>query len=125
MTGKKVMVVYGVVLLIISFPFTVIHLRANPDDAPISTLQHVVAALANFLGPWGVVLVRCVDFPNAGLRAFSWAVALVMTFLAGALVGLGLYVKLRSLQYMCIVVWTAFILLWFGVGLRQIADGLL
>ena len=32
MTGKKVMVVYGVVLLIISFPFTVIHLRVNLDD---------------------------------------------------------------------------------------------
>ena len=125
MTGKKVMVVYAVVLLIISFPFTVIHLRANPDDAPISGLQHAVAALANFLGPWGVVLVRCVDFPNAGLRSFSWPLALVMTFLLGALIGLALYVKAAALRYMCIVVWTAFMLLWFGVGLRQIADGLL
>ena len=27
-----------------------------------------------------MVLVRCVDFPNAGLRSFSWPLALVMTF---------------------------------------------
>lgn len=125
MTSKKVLVIYGVVLLVISLPFTIIHLTANPDDAPITPFQHAVAALANVLGPWGVVLVRCVNFPNAGLRSFSWPLALVMTALAGALVWVGQYVKGRGLQYFSIVVWTAFLILWFGIGLRQIADGLL
>ena len=125
MTSKKVLVIYGVVLIIISLPFTVIHLGARPDDAPISALQRIVAVVANFFGPWGVVIVRCVNFPNAGLRSFSLALAFVLTLLAGGLIGAGLYVKGRGLQYFSIVVWTAFIVLWFGVGLKQIADGLL
>jgi len=125
MTSKKVLVVYGVILVIISLPFTVIHLTAKPDDAPISPVQHVVAALANVLGPWGVAIVRLVDFPNAGLRSFSWVLAVVLTLLAGALIAVGLCAQGRGLKYFSMVVWTVFLVLWFGIGLRQIADGLL
>lgn len=125
MARNKVLVIYGVVLLAVSLPFTIIHLTASPDDAPITPIQHVVAALANVLGPWGVVVVRCVNFPNAGLRSFNLLLALVMTALAGGLIWVGYYVKGRGLQYFSIVVWTAFLILWLGIGLRQIADGLL
>ncbi len=55
---KKRIVVHGVILLVVSLPFAVIHLLAQPGDAPITPVQHVVAALANFFGPWGVVIVR-------------------------------------------------------------------
>jgi hypothetical protein len=125
MTRKKRLVLFGVILMIISVPFTAIHLLANPDDAPITPIQHMVAALANFLGPWGVAVVCCVDFPNAGMRSFSWTLAIVLTLCAGLLIGLALCAKRRVVQYLSVVVWTVFMVLWFGIGLRQIAHGLL
>lgn len=125
MTRKKRLVLFGIILMIISVPFTVIHLLANPDDAPITPIQHMVAALANFLGPWGVAVVRCVDFPNAGMRSFSWTLAIVLTLCAGLLIGLALCAKNRIVQYLSVVVWTVFMVLWFGIGFRQIAHGLL
>jgi hypothetical protein len=125
MSPKKLLAVYGVVLLMISLPFTVIHLIARPDDAPITPLQHLVAAIANYFGPWGVAIVPLVDFPNAGLRAFNLALALVMTFAGLVLIVLPSFVKQRFVQYSGVVAWSLFLILWFAVGLRQIADGLL
>jgi hypothetical protein len=125
MTRKKLLVLFGIILMIISVPFTVIHLLANPDDAPITPIPHMVAALANFLGPWGVAIVRCVDFPNAGMRSFSWMLAIVLTMCAVLLIGLALCAKRRAVQYLSVIVWAVFLVLWFGVGLRQIAHGLL
>jgi hypothetical protein len=45
--------------LVISLPFTFGHLIARPDDAPITAIQHVTAALANFFGPWGGHRASC------------------------------------------------------------------
>jgi hypothetical protein len=88
-------------------------------------VQHVAAALANFFGPWGVTIVRLVDFPNAGLRSFSWTLAVGLTLLAGLLVALRLRVRTQPWQLVLTGFWALFGLVWFGVGLRQIADGLL
>ena len=93
MSTRKVLAVFGVIALVVSLPFVVIHLMAAPDDAPITPLQHVVAALANYFGPWGVTIVRLVDFPNAGLRSFSWALAAGLTLLGAALLILPLRTK--------------------------------
>jgi hypothetical protein len=71
MSSTQLVRAYLVTFAIVSLPFVFIHIMANPDDAPISPLQHAAAALANFFGPWGVAMVRLVDFPNAGLRSFS------------------------------------------------------
>jgi hypothetical protein len=98
---------------------------AAPDDAPITPLQHVVAALANYFGPWGVAIVRLVDFPNAGLRSFSWALAIGLTLLGTGLLIAPLMTRRRPLQIVFSVAWGLFLVVWFGVGLRQIADGLL
>lgn len=125
MTSRRLLITYSVSLLVIALPFVIIHLGAKPDDAPISLLQHLVAALANFFGPWGVVLVRVVDFPNAGLRSFSWAVAVGLTLFGALLVALPLCSSNRYVQYSCIVLWLGFVVVWFGVGLLQIAHGLL
>lgn len=125
MSNRKVLVIFGLVTLVISLPFVVIHLAAAPDDAPISPLQHVVAALANYFGPWGVAIVRLVDFPNAGLRSFSWAWAAGLTLLGAALVILPLKVHNRSWQILLSVLWGLFVIVWFGLGLTQIASGLL
>jgi hypothetical protein len=111
--------------LVISLPFVTIHLLANPNDAPITPLQHIAAAVANYFGPWGVAIVRLVDFPNAGLRSFSWLLAIGLTLLGGLFLGLGLWIKGRGWQYSLIAFWALFMVVWFGVGLRQIADGLL
>jgi len=111
--------------LVISLPFTIIHLIARPDDAPITPLQHVTAAFANFFGPWGVAIVRVVDFPNAGLQSFSWSLAGVLTVIGGLLILLSSRLKSRHLQYLFIACWALFTLVWFAVGLRQIASGLL
>jgi hypothetical protein len=116
---------YAIIGLCISFPFVLIHLGAKPDDTPISPLQHLTAAVANFFGPWGVVIVRVVDFPNAGFRSFRWDLAIGMTMIGIFLVLLGVWMKQRYLQYGWIVVWVIFTVIWFGVGLIQIADGLL
>ncbi len=75
MSTRKVLIVFGIIALAVSLPCVLIHLMAAPDDAPITPLQHSVAVLANYFGPWGVTIVRLVDFPNAGLRSFSWALA--------------------------------------------------
>jgi hypothetical protein len=125
MSTKKVLIVFGVIALVISLPFVVIHLLAAPDDAPITPLQHGVAAMANYFGPWGVLLVRLVDFPNAGLRSFSWMGAVGLTLLGAALLVLSWRTKLRSGQLLLAGLWGLFLVVWYGVGLRQIADGLL
>jgi hypothetical protein len=125
MSRKKLLAVYGVSLMIIGLPFTAIHLLARPDDAPITPLQHLVAAIANYFGPWGVAIVRLVDFPNAGLRSFNLALAVLMTFVGAALIVLPSFINQRFIQYSCVVAWSVYLTLWFAVGLRQIADGLL
>jgi len=125
MSTRKVLAVFVGILLAVSVPFVIVHLRAAPDDAPITPLQHVVAALANFFGPWGVAIVRLVDFPNAGLRSFSWVLAVGLTLLAALLLVLPLRIPSRGWQILLTVVWGLFMVVWFGVGLRQIADGLL
>jgi len=125
MSTRKVVAVFGVIALVVSLPFVILHLLAAPDDAPITPLQHVVAALANYFGPWGVAIVRLVDFPNAGLRSFIWALAAGLTLLGSALLILPLRIKNRSWQILLSVLWGLFVAVWFGVGLRQIADGLL
>jgi hypothetical protein len=116
---------YAITALVISLPFTVIHLLARSDDAPISPLQHVAAAIANFFGPWGVALVRLVDFPNAGLRSFSWVWAIGMTVVGGVLLVLAARISKRSLQILLRGLWAMFVVVWFLVGLTQIAAGLL
>ena len=125
MSNRKVLVIFSLIALAISLPFVVIHMAAAPDDAPISALQHVVAALANYFGPWGVAIVRLVDFPNAGLRSFSWALAAGLTLLGAVLVILPLRVRNRSWQILLAILWGLFVIVWFGVGLTQIASGLL
>jgi hypothetical protein len=124
-TSRKRLVTFAIIWLAISVPFVIVHLLANPDDAPITPVQHAAAALGNFFGPWGVAFVRLVDFPNAGLRSFSWALALGLTLVGGLLLVLRLRIKNRPLQIVSTFFWALFCLVWFGVGLRQIADGLL
>ena len=125
MSTKKVLFSYGVILLVVGLPFVLVHLVARPDDAPISPIQHVVAALANYLGPWGVAVVRLVDFPNAGMRSFSWMLAALLTGLGVTLVAIPLCVRKRIVQYVCLTSFMVFTVGWFMVGLLQIADGLL
>ncbi len=125
MSTRKVLVIFGIITLVISLPFVIIHLLAKPDDAPITPLQHVVAALANYFGPWGVAIVRLVDFPNAGLRSFSWPLAAGLTLLGAALLVLPLKAHNRPWQILLSVLWGWFLVVWFGVGLTQIASGLL
>jgi len=125
MSTRKVLSLFAVIALVVSLPFVIIHLMAAPNDAPITPLQHVVAALANYFGPWGVAIVRLVDFPNAGLRSFSWLLGAGLTLLGVALLVLPLTIRSRPWQILLSVLWGFFVVVWFGVGLRQIADGLL
>ena len=125
MSTRKLLGRYAITGLVINLPFTIIHLIARPDDAPITPLQHIVAAFANFFGPWGVAIVRVVDFPNAGLRSFSWALAVALTVIGGLLILLAIRMEKRYLQYMLITFWALFATFWFAVGLSQIASGLL
>jgi len=124
-TTRTLLARYVIAGLVISLPFTVIHLIARPDDAPITPLQHIMAAFANFFGPWGVAIVRVVDFPNAGLRSFSWALAVALTVIGGLLILVSIRMKHRYVQYLFIALWALFTMVWFTVGLRQIASGLL
>jgi hypothetical protein len=125
MSIKNQLSIYGAIVLIVSLPFIVIHMFAHPDDAPISPMQHFVAVLANVFGPWGVVIVRIVDFPNAGLRSFSLTIAVALTLVGAGLIILPFVVKNRFVQYSSITAWFVFVTLWFAIGIRQIADGLL
>jgi uncharacterized membrane protein YuzA (DUF378 family) len=125
MTTRRMLIVYAIVGLAVSLPFVFIHFNAKPNDAPITPLQHITAAVANFFGPWGGPIVRLVDFPNAGLRSFSWALSVGMTVFGVVLILFGAQAKPRLLQYGLITLWTVFTVVWFGVGLGQIADGLL
>ncbi|MEW6158292.1 MAG: hypothetical protein AB1813_12720 [Verrucomicrobiota bacterium] len=125
MKSRSVLALFAVTAFVIGLPFTVLHLIARPDDSPITPFQHFVAALANYFGPWGVAIVSWVDFPNSGLRAFSWSLAIGLTLLGAAIVLVASRVNRRPLQISLTVVWGLFSLVWFAVGLRQIADGLL
>ena len=125
MNTRKLLVVCAVTFLVVSLPFILIHLLANPDDAPITPLQHVVAAFANFLGPWGVAIVRVVDFPNAGMREFNWFLSAGLTIVGMVLMGSLLKLRARPLQFLFLGAWAVFSVVWFGIGLQQIASGLL
>jgi hypothetical protein len=125
MKVRNVHAVFGVITLVISLPFVIIHLIAAPDDAPITPLQHLVAAVANYFGPWGVTIVRLVDFPNSGLRSFNWALAVGLTLLGATMLILASKAHRHLWQVLLSVLWGLFVIVWFGVGLRQIADGLL
>ena len=125
MRTRKALAIFSIIAGVISLPFVILHLLAKPDDAAITPLQHLVAALANYFGPWGVAIVRLVDFPNAGLRSFSWALAAGLTLLGAALVVLPLWTQKRAMQVVLCVLWGMFLVVWFGVGLGQIASGLL
>ncbi|MGI6454235.1 MAG: hypothetical protein ACOX5R_01270 [bacterium] len=57
MSRKRMISIYVIILIIISLPFSIIPMLANPDDAPVTPIQHAAAALANFFGPWGVIIV--------------------------------------------------------------------
>jgi hypothetical protein len=124
-SNRKLLAGYAITGLVISVPFTIIHLLANPDDAPITPLQHIMAAGANFFGPWAAAIVRLVDFPNAGLRSFSWLEAFGMTLLGGVLVVLAMRIAKQCVQIVLATGWVLFSIAWFGIGFRQIADGLL
>jgi hypothetical protein len=125
MTARRVLAVYAITGLVICLPFTMLHLITRPDDAPITPLQHVTAAVANFFGPWGVAIVRLVDFPNAGLRSFSWLLAFGLTSIGALLVVLAMRITKRLIQFVLAVLWGLFSIVWFGVGFAQIAAGLL
>ncbi len=125
MNSKKLMILYAIVLAVVAVPLTAVHIMANPDDTPISPLQRAVAAIANVFGPWGVAIVRLVDFPNAGMRSFSWPIAIGLTLFGATLVAVPLLIKKRPVQYAGLVLWTFFLLGWFAIGLGQIANGLL
>jgi hypothetical protein len=125
MSTRKVLATLAVIMLVIYVPFVYLHLISDPDDAPITRLQLVVAALANLFGPWGVAIVRLVDFPNSGLRSFSWALAVGLTLVGALLLVLLLKIRKRPWQILLTVVWGLFVTVWFGVGALQIADGLL
>jgi len=71
MSARTLLAVITVIFLVVSEPFVIVHLMAAPDDAPITPFPHCVAALANFFGPWGVAVVRLVEFPNAWLGSRS------------------------------------------------------
>jgi hypothetical protein len=115
----------GLIGVLLGLPFALLHLVANPDDAPITPLQHLVAALANFFGPWGVALVRIVDFPNAGWREFSCPLAIGLTLLACVFLVLSPRIHGRAQQYVFIGGWTLFMMVWLALGFGQIASGLL
>ncbi len=125
MTTRRMLLIYSIAALVVALPFTVIHLIARPDDAPITPLQHAAAALANFFGPWGVAIVRLVDFPNAGMRSFSWLLAVGLTMVGALLVIMATRTTRRPLQFALAGVWISFSVVWFAVGLGQIAGGLL
>jgi hypothetical protein len=125
MTTRRMLLIYSIAGLVVALPFTIIHLIARPDDAPITPLQHVAAAVANFFGPWGVAIVRLVDFPNAGMRSFSWVLAVGLTLFGALLVILATRTTRRLSQFALAGVWTVFAVVWFAVGLGQIASGLL
>ncbi|HQH72647.1 MAG TPA: hypothetical protein PK360_11260 [bacterium] len=125
MTTKKVFAIYALTAVVISLPFTIIHLTANPDDAVITPFQHLTAAFANGFGPWGVVLVHLAAFPNTGLRSFRWTWAARLMLVGGLLLVLPMRVRHRTVQFLLIAIWGLFSVVWFGVGLIQIADGLL
>lgn len=125
MTIRKFLTTLAVMTVVISIPFTILHLIASPDEAPITPLQHTVAAVANFFGPWGAVLVRLVHFPNAGLRSFSWLLAIGLTLIGALLLGTARWTAGKWMQIVLIACWALFSTIWFSVGFLQIADGLL
>jgi hypothetical protein len=125
MSAGRTLAIFGTVTLAVSVPFAAVHFLAAPDDALITPLQRVVAILANYFGPWGVAIVRVVDFPNAGLRSFSWGMAAGLSVIGAVLLLLPLKIRHRPSQIVLSVLWGCFVVIWFGVGLRQIADGLL
>src|SRR5262245_38459971 len=98
---------------------------AAPNDADITPFQHILAALANYFGPWGATIVRLVNFPNAGLRSFNWGLAAGLTLLGAARPILPLRSKKLPLQILLSVLWVLFVVVWFSVGLTQLAEGLL
>ena len=124
MNPRRLLGIYVLTVAAIGLPVSVLHLVANPDDAAITPVQHVTAAVANLFGPWGVVIVRLVDFPNAGLRSFSWVLAVGLTLAGSSLLMLAKRSEAGKIQMLLAAFWALFVILWFGVGLRQIADGL-
>jgi hypothetical protein len=125
MITKRPLTIFGIIALTIGLPFAFLHLIASPNDAQITLIQRLTAAIANYFGPWGVAVVRLVDFPNAGLRSFSWALAAGLTLVGAILLIIRLKTQSRPWQITLALFWGLFVLTWFGIGFSQIAAGLL
>lgn len=125
MTTRKLFTTCATTALVMSLPFMILHLIANPDDAHISLGQHITAALANLFGPWGAAIVRLVDFPNAGFRSFSSPLAIALTVAGALLIALSIRMRNRYPPYLFIVSWALFAIVWLVTGFGQIAAGLL
>ena len=97
----------------------------TPGQQPITGAQGLTAAVANTLGPWAGHVVRVVDFPNAGLRSFMLFPALTLTALVVVLVAVGLRSRQTVCQRICLALFAALMLVWYGYGFLLIADGLL
>ncbi len=103
---------------------TLIHINA-PDSFGLTWIHRTSASIANWFGPWAVLLVRLVNFPNAGIRCFDPFLAAVMTALLATILIGALWSRPRPARIACTVLFAPFAAAWFLVGLVQIADGLL
>ncbi len=105
-----------------------LHLSAPPDyPGEHFTLTHRSgAAVANALGPYGVLAVRLVGFPNrdgSGYPVFDPLLAIPLTIALGSVLFVAARARRPWLRAACFASYVPLIVLWFGMGLLWIADG--
>lgn len=127
LSNKRLALLFFLIAFVPAAVCAFFHLRAPVDLAKdgITWIHGISAVFANWFGPWAVLIVRLVDFPNAGTRSFNLPLALGLTAILAALLFAAFRSRLRLVRIPCLVIFAPFSLIWFGIGLIQIADGLL
>jgi len=105
-----------------------IHLGAPPDHPgeDFTPTHRIGAAAGNLLGPWGVLAVRSVGFPNrdrAGFPVFEPIPAVLLTGALVLVVAASIRARRTITRALCLAAYVPLILLWFGIGLLWIAGG--
>ena len=118
MTLAKLAVLFVAIWLACGFLATLVHLACAPRY--IDTPTRLAGGAANLFGPWARPLVP--RWPNGGKAPHrpSAFIGLAVLALMGVVVFLGTTASTRATQYVCLVTFGLFVVVWIGIGFLEL-----
>ena len=118
MTRPGLAVLFVAIWLACGLLATLTHLVCAPRY--IDTPTRLAGGAANLFGPWARPLLR--QWPNGGKAPHkpSAFIGLLVLALMGVVVFLSMTASTRATQYLCLVTFSLFMLVWIGVGFLEL-----